>query len=320
MQILITGVAGFIGFNLSKLLLKKKNIKIIGIDNINSYYSQSLKKDRIKELKKYKNFTFKKVDLKNLSSLEKIFSKKISIIINLAAQAGVRYSIKNPREFVNNNILGFYNLIDLAQKYKIKKIMYASSSSIYGDSKKFPLNETQNVSPKNIYALSKKNNEDLASIFSSQYNIKFIGLRFFTVYGEWGRPDMFMMKYLTSCYNHNKKFYLNNFGNHTRDFTYIQDVCNLVEKLIFYKNKLKSNEVFNICSNNPVKLMDIVTKLNNLTLKKPRLHKRKLQEADVVKTHGNNKKVMNLLGKINFTSIDSGLKNTVVWFKKYYNL
>ena len=320
MQILITGVAGFIGFNLSRLLLKKKNIQIIGIDNINSYYSQTLKKNRIIELKKNKNFTFKKVDLKNLSSLEKIFSKKISLIINLAAQAGVRYSIKKPREFVNNNILGFYNLIDLAQKYRIKKIIYASSSSIYGDSKRFPLNEIQSVDPKNIYALSKKNNEDLATIFSSQYNIKFIGLRFFTVYGEWGRPDMFMMKYLASCYNRNKKFYLNNFGNHTRDFTYIQDVCNLVEKLIFYKKRLKSNEIFNICSNKPIKLTDIVKKLNNLTLKKPHLYKRKLQQADVVKTHGNNKKIMNLVGKINFTPIDSGLKNTVVWFKNYYNL
>ena len=176
------------------------------------------------------------------------------------------------------------------------------------------------MSPKNVYALSKKNNEDLASIFSAQYNIKFIGLRFFTVYGEWGRPDMFMMKYLASSYYRNKKFYLNNFGNHTRDFTYIQDVCNLVEKLIFIKKKLKPNEVFNICSNNPVKLMDIVNKLNNLTFKKPHLHKRKLQQADVVKTHGSNRKIIDLLGKIRFTSIDSGLKNTVAWFKNYYDL
>ena len=267
-----------------------------------------------------KNFIFKKVDLKNLSSLEKVFNRKISLIINLAAQAGVRYSIKKPREFVNNNILGFYNLVDLARKYGIKKIIYASSSSIYGDSKKFPLKEIQNVNPKNIYALSKKNNEDLASIFSSQYNIKFIGLRFFTVFGEWGRPDMFMMKYLKSCYDNKNKFYLNNYGNHTRDFTYIQDACNLVEKIIFCKKKLKSNEIFNICSNNPVKLMDIIKKINNLTSKKPLLYKRKLQQADVVKTHGDNKKIYRILGKINLTSIDKGLQNTLLWFKNYYKL
>ena len=320
MQILITGAAGFIGFNLSKYLLSKSNVKIIGIDSLNNYYSTKLKKDRIKELLQYKKFSFFRTNILNKKELEKIFKKKkINYVINLAAQAGVRYSLEKPSEFVDNNVQGFYSLIDVAKKYKIKKIIYASSSSIYGDSKKFPLNETQNVIPKNIYALSKKINEEMAEVFSRQYNISFIGLRFFTVYGEWGRPDMFMMKYLTSSYNKKINFYLNNYGKHTRDFTYILDACKIISKLIFTKKKLK-HEIFNICSNKPQKLTDIIKKINFLTLKYPKLIKRKLQKADVIKTHGTNKKIKSFIGNQSFTSIDDGLKITVQWFKKYYKL
>ena len=320
MQILITGAAGFIGFGISKYLLSLSNAKIIGIDNLNNYYSKKLKKDRIKELSKYKKFSFFNVNILDKKKLDKIFKiKKIDLIINLAAQAGVRYSLEKPNEFVDNNILGFYNLIDVSKKYKIKKIIYASSSSIYGDSKKFPLNETQKVNPKNIYALSKKINEDMAEVFSSQYNISFVGLRFFTVYGEWGRPDMFLMKYLTSSYDNKSKFYLNNYGKHTRDFTYISDVSKIISKLIYSKKKLK-HEIFNVCSNKPKKLNDIIKKVNFLTQKKPKLFKRKLQQADVVKTHGNNKKINSFVGYQNFTSIDTGLKKTVKWFKEYYKL
>ncbi len=240
MQILITGVAGFIGFNLSKYLLRKSKLKVFGIDNINNYYSQTLKLDRIKELKKYKKFQFKKIDITNKKKLSNIFKKnKISLIINLAAQAGVRYSLQKPSEYVDNNILGFYNIITCAKFYNIKKILYASSSSVYGDSKKFPLNEDNKIKPKNIYALSKKINEEMADVFANQFKISMIGLRFFTVYGEWGRPDMFMMKYLNSSFNTTEKFYLNNYGNHTRDFTYIEDVCKILKKLIFSKKKNK---------------------------------------------------------------------------------
>ena len=182
MQILITGAAGFIGFGITKYLLSTSNVKIIGIDNFNNYYSKKLKKDRIKELSKYKKFSFFNTNILNKRKLEKIFKvKKINLIINLAAQAGVRYSLEKPNEFVDNNIQGFYNLIDVAKKYKIKRIIYASSSSIYGDSKRFPLNETHKVKPKNIYALSKKINEEMAEVFSKQYSISFIGLRFFKI-------------------------------------------------------------------------------------------------------------------------------------------
>ncbi len=320
MQILITGTAGFIGFGITKYLLNSSNVKIIGIDNFNNYYSKKLKKDRIKELSKHKKFSFFNINILNKKKLEKIFKvKKINLIINLAAQAGVRYSLEKPNEFVDNNIQGFYNLIDVSKKYGIKKIIYASSSSIYGDSKRFPLKEDQKVNPKNIYALSKKINEDMAEVFSKQYNISFIGLRFFTVYGEWGRPDMFLMKYLTSSYNKKSNFYLNNFGKHTRDFTYILDVCKIISKLLFSKKKL-DHEIFNICSNKPKKLTDIIEKINSLTNKKPKLFKRKLQQADVVKTHGANKKIKNFIGNQNFTPIDVGLKNTIEWFKDYYKI
>ena len=319
MQILITGAAGFIGFNISRFLLLNKKIKVYGIDNLNDYYSVSLKGNRIKLLKKFKNFKFQKLDIRNKSKLENFFrNKNFSLIINLAAQAGVRYSLKNPREFVENNILGFYNLISIANKKKIKKIIYASSSSVYGDSKKFPLKEKNYIYPKNIYSLSKKNNEEMAEVFSRQFKIKFIGLRFFTVYGEWGRPDMFMMKYLISSYNSLRKFYLNNYGNHTRDFTYINDVCEIVNRLVFLKKKTSNHEIYNICSNKPVKLISVMNRINSLTGKKPKTFKRGLQMADVVKTHGSNKKVLHLIGKQKFTSINIGLENTVKWFKNYY--
>ncbi len=320
MQILITGAAGFIGFNLSKYLLKNSKFKIFGVDNFNTYYSKSLKKDRIKELKKFRNFRFEKIDITNKKKLDIFFKKKkVSLIINLAAQAGVRYSLINPTEYVDNNVLGFYNIINAANRFKVKRIIYASSSSVYGDSVIFPLSEKQKIKPKNIYALSKKINEEMADVFSEQFKIYFVGLRFFTVYGEWGRPDMFMMKYLESSFNSSKKFYLNNFGNHIRDFTYIDDVCEIIKRLILSKNKKKYHQFFNICSNNPLNLSKIINQINKITFKKPKILKRSLQKADVIKTHGSNKKILSKIGKMKFTKIEIGLEKTLDWFKKYYN-
>ena len=158
----------------------------------------------------------------------------------------------------------------------------------------------------------------MAEIFSKQFKIQFIGLRFFTVYGEWGRPDMFMMKYLTSTFNSSKKFYLNNFGNHTRDFTYIFDACKIVKKIIFLKKKNFHHEIYNICSNNPLKLIDIIKQINLYTGKKPKTLKRGLQKADVVKTHGSNKKIISAIGNQRFTTINEGLNKTIQWFKGYY--
>ena len=196
MNILISGSSGFIGFHLSKLLLEKKN-RIIGVDNQNNYYDKNLKIDRNKILLKYKNFKFYKVDLKNKKNLEKVFKKnKIDCVINLAAQAGVRYSLINPQSYIDNNILGFFNILELSEKNRVKKFIYASTSSIYGLQNKFPIKETFNTdNPIQLYAATKKANEVMAAAYSNLYNIKTVGLRFFTVYGPWGRPDMALFKF-----------------------------------------------------------------------------------------------------------------------------
>ena len=209
MKILVTGCCGFIGFNFTKFLAKSnKKLKIVGIDNLDNYYSVKLKKDRLKNLLKHKNFIFFKCDLENYKLIEKIFKKnKFKYIFHLAAQAGVRYSIINPKKYIKSNINGFFNILDLSRNIKVKKIFYASSSSVYGDSRTFPLEEKNTIHPKNLYGLTKKFNEELAEVFSKFYKMKLVGLRFFTVYGEWGRPDMMIIKYIDSSFK-KKNFYL----------------------------------------------------------------------------------------------------------------
>jgi len=241
--------------------------------------------------------------------------KKFDIVFNLAAQAGVRYSIDNPTAFVESNILGFYNILDASIKFKVKKLLYASSSSVYGDSKKFPLKEGQKIDPKNVYGLSKKVNEEISQVTSLYNDIQLIGLMFFTVYGEWGRPDMFMMKYLKSSFYKNHKFYLNNFGKHVSDWTYVKDVCQILNLLIKIRSK-KRHVIYNICSNKPVKLMSIISKIDLLTKKKPKITKRNLQKGDIYKTHGSNFLIKKITKFKKFTSIDTGLRNTVNWYIK----
>jgi UDP-glucuronate 4-epimerase len=315
MKILVTGAAGFIGFNLSEYLLKNTNINIIGIDNLNNYYDVNLKKKRIKLLKKNKKFNFFKIDLTDQKKLSKIFKKyKFDFVFNLAAQAGVRYSIDHPRKYLDANIVGFFNIIENCKKYKINRLFYASSSSVYGENKKFPLKETEKIFPKNIYGLSKKINEEISFIYNNFYNLKLTGLRFFTVYGEWGRPDMMMLKYI-DCYYKKKVFKLHNFGNHTRDFTYIKDVVKILFKLIKNNKKLKNNDVLNICSNNPINLSNVISfmKKNNI---KPKIAKISLQKADILKTHGDNKKLFKYIGKIKFNNWKSSIKSLIFWYKK----
>jgi UDP-glucuronate 4-epimerase len=267
-------------------------------------------------LKKSKKFNFLKIDINKKKNVESLFrTHKFDIVFNLAAQAGVRYSIDNPAAFVDNNISGFYNILDASIKFKVKKLLYASSSSVYGDSTNFPLKEDQKVAPKNIYGLSKKINEEISQVMSLYNDIQLIGLRFFTVYGEWGRPDMFMMKYLKSSFYKNNKFYLNNFGKHVRDWTYVKDICQILNLLIKVKPK-KKHEVYNICSNKPVKLMSIISKIDVLTKKKAKITKRILQKGDIYKTHGSNSLIKKITKFKNFTNIDTGLKNTVNWYIK----
>ena len=315
-KVLITGCCGFIGFNFTNFLAKSnKKISIVGIDNLDNYYSINLKKNRLKLLSKYRNFNFFKFDLENFELLNKIFKKnKFDYIFHLAAQAGVRYSVINPKKYIKSNINGFFNIIELSRHAKIKKIFYASSSSVYGDSKVFPLNEKNIIKPKNVYALTKKFNEELAEIFSNYYSMKFIGLRFFTVYGEWGRPDMMILKYIEASIK-KKIFYLNNYGKHTRDFTYISDVIQIMNRLIRLKIK-KNHEIFNICSNRPIKLVKIISLLSRLT-NTPRIKKIAFQKGDVLKTHGSNKKIIKSLKFNKFTNIDKGLFSTFKWYRSY---
>jgi UDP-glucuronate 4-epimerase len=312
MKILITGVAGFIGYNLADKLLQKKYI-VYGLDNFDDYYSVNYKKRRISELKKHKNFFFKKADIRKINNKDSFFkSKKIDVVVHMAAQAGVRFSFKRPSKYIETNIMGFLNLIKFSKKLKINKIIYASSSSVYGDSNNFPLNENEELKPKNIYGISKKINEKTAELYSNIDKINFIGLRFFTVFGEWGRPDMFMMK-LFKAFKMNKVFKLNNYGNHLRDFTYIEDVVKILCNLI--KKKTSGHEIFNICSNKPQNILDIVKKFtfkNKTNVKLVKLHK-----ADVLNTHGNNFKIKKYLNLKKFSKFEKSFEKTYNWYNKF---
>ena len=314
MTILITGVAGFIGNNFcAQLAFKNKNSKIIGIDNVNNYYSIKIKNLKLKKLKKYNNIKFYKIDLSDNKKLSALFNKhKVTEVYNFAAQAGVRYSVENPQAFIDTNILGFSNLISISKEKKVKKFFFASSSSVYGENSKFPLKENELLKPKNLYGLTKKYNEELAEIYFENYNFKSTALRFFTVFGEWGRPDMFIIKYLDAAFN-KKKFYLNNYGNHLRDFTYIDDVVGTILKL--RQKKMSGFEVFNICSNQPISLKKILKLLNKM-IPKAKIIKRSMQKADIYKTHGDNKKIIKKAGFKKIHKFDTALLKTLNWFKK----
>ena len=317
MKILITGSAGFIGFNFSKFLLVNTNFKIIGIDNFNDYYDVNLKRNRNKILLKFKNYKFKKIDICNNKNLNKIFKKeKFDFVFHFAAQAGVRYSIKNPRKYIDSNYIGFFNILENSNFYKVKRLFYASSSSIYGENSQFPLKEKYLTYPKNIYGLSKKSNEELSEFYHRYYGLRSIGLRFFTVYGEWGRPDMMMIKYISAFFN-KKKFILHNFGNHVRDFTYVGDVVKILFLLLKNNNKIKNFEILNVCSNNPIPLSKIIKtmKENNIV---PKIKKTSLQMADIIKTHGDNKKILRITNFKKFSSIKDSIKKTIIWYKEYF--
>lgn len=316
-NILVTGAAGFIGFHFCKKILSVKNYKVFGIDNLNSYYSVKLKKDRLNILKKNKNFTFSKIDISEMNSLKKFFlSKKIDIIFNFAAQAGVRYSLINPESYINSNIKGFLNILELA-KIKKTKLIYASSSSIYGDQKKFPISEKSNGIQKNLYASTKALNEKLANCYFKNFDIPVMGLRFFTVYGEWGRPDMLYLKYLDAI-KKGKVIDLYNSGKHTRDFTYIRDVIEILHKILLIKNKKYfQNNIFNICSGRPTNLLSFIKCIEKNYGKKCRIKKVAKQKIEILKTHGSNTKIKKLVRKKKFINYNEGLLNTVKWFKSY---
>ena len=314
---LITGCSGFVGFSLAKKLLKSKKIKVYGIDDLNNYYSKKLKLKRLENLKKNKNFFFIKVDLKKRNLVKrKIQLLNIDFVYHFAAQPGVRYSLVNPRIYYETNVNGFDNLITSLNFKNIKKVIYASSSSVYGDQKKFPTEEDAKLNAKNPYARTKVINEYQAKIFEEIYKIPFIGLRFFTVYGEWGRPDMFLLK-LLNCHKNKKVFYLNNNGNHNRDFTYIKDVIKILEKIKFAKLP-KDKRIFNVCAGKSINLKLIIKEIEhyfpNIKIKNV-----KRNNSDVKNTFGGNKKIISILKLKKFTSYKVGIKNTVNWYNKNFN-
>ena len=312
MKILITGSAGFIGYSLAELLLKKK-INVTGIDNFDNYYSPKYKKKRNSILKKYKNFSFKKIDITSKKKVNFFFKKNnFDIIFHFAAQAGVRYSVINPEKYKKVNIDGFKNILDAVKKIKEQKIFYASSSSVYGDSKIFPLKETSKLYPKNIYAISKYSNEKIAKIYNKKFDINLIGLRLFTVYGEWGRPDMLLFKLFKSS-KQKENFYLNNRGDHFRDFTYIKDVINILYKLIYVKNiKYK---ILNICSSKPINIKKIIDDFCKRYKFNKIIHIKK-NELEVHKTYGSNKIIKQVTKFKKFTNFELGLKKTISWYLK----
>tara|TARA_B100000029_G_scaffold51701_1_gene46987 strand:+ start:1748 stop:2716 length:969 start_codon:yes stop_codon:yes gene_type:complete len=319
--ILVTGCAGFIGYHTCVKLLKKNKI-VYGIDNLNKYYDVRLKKNRIKELKKiYKNFYFNKGDIENINFLKKIFKeKKIRKIIHLAAQAGVRYSILKPRTYMQSNILGFFNILECSRIYKVNHCVFASTSSVYGNTKKFPTSENDNTDqPLSFYAATKKSNEVMAYSYSNIYKVPLTGLRFFTVYGPLGRPDMALFKFTKSIIN-NSKISVYNKGNHLRDFTYIDDVVESIYKLIYKPPKLKIPfEIYNVSSNNPITLNNFISKIEKQLNKKSKVLKMSIQKGDVIKTHGNNKKITKKTKYKIKNDLDLGINKFTKWYKTYYS-
>ena len=319
MSILVTGAAGFIGYHLTKKTLNK-NKEVIGIDNINSYYDISLKKDRINKLKKNKKFSFYKVDLSNYKKLNNIVKKnKIKIIVHLAAQAGVRYSIKNPRTYFKSNLEGFFNILEVSRHNKIKHLIYASTSSVYGDSKKFPLNENDRTDqPLSFYAATKKSNEIMAHSYSYIYNLPSTGVRFFTVYGPFGRPDMALFKFTKNIINNHPIELFNN-GNHLRDFTYVDDIIDGIYSLINKQSKKTiPYEIFNIGNGTPKKLLEYLKHIEKNLNKISKTKKLPLQVGDVVKTHSNINKLKKYTGYKPKTNIKNGISRFIEWYKDYY--
>lgn len=326
---LITGVAGFIGYYLSKRLLDMGHL-ILGVDNLNGYYDISLKEYRLKKLERSEGFSFSKLDISNKLELEKIFiNKKIDYVINLAAQAGVRYSMENPDSYIKSNVIGFYNLLELIKKYEIKNFIYASSSSVYGLNKKSPFNENDFVDkPVSLYAATKKTNELFAYTYSHLYNIQTIGLRFFTVYGPLGRPDMAYFKFLNKYFNNETiEIYNNNDLDNDllRDFTYIDDVIESIIRLL-EKNSINNTkyQIINIGNSRPIKLSSFVSILEeslSYSMGKKIIFDKfylPIKPGDVTKTYASTSKLGNLIQFKPQTRFKDGIRKFTDWYVEYY--
>ena len=338
MRIVITGAAGFIGFHLSKRMLKE-NISLIGIDNINDYYDISLKEARLKELQKITikqnaNFKFYKENINDKSKIEEIFKKyNPEIVINLAAQAGVRYSMENPSAYIQTNLVGFSNILELSRNYPVKHLIYASSSSVYGGNTKMPFSEIQNVDhPVSLYAATKRSNELLAHSYSHIYSIPATGLRFFTVYGPWGRPDMALFLFTKSILE-GEPIKVFNHGEMTRDFTYIDDIVESIMRLLKKpptqdKSFDTSNpnpatswaphRIFNIGNSNPESLKDYIKEIENNLGIKAKKELLPIQPGDVPATFSDCTRLESFINYKPNTSIEEGIRKFITWYKEFY--
>jgi len=336
MRILVTGAAGFIGFHTAKYFLENGH-EVLGLDNINDYYDPNLKYDRlsilgiegdqaqvfnkITESDKFSKFSFIRLNLEDRENLTKVFENfKFEKVINLAAQAGVRYSIENPNAYIDSNIVGFANLLECCRNFQIKHLIYASSSSVYGQSDKVPFSTEDKLDePISLYAATKKSNELMAYTYSHLYNFKVTGLRFFTVYGPWGRPDMAMFLF-TDATLKGKPINVFNNGDLERDFTYIDDIVKGVYKVV-NNNSFRAetnSDIYNIGNNKPIKLLDYITEIENQLGMHAEKRMLPMQPGDVKRTWAD---VSNLKKDYDYapdTSLKEGIKEYVDWFKKYY--
>ncbi len=334
--VLITGVAGFIGYHLAEKLIEK-NIKVVGIDNINDYYTVQLKYDRLKELginqefasnfgqkvlssKHEEKMIFYRMNLEDKESLAQLFKEySFDAVVNMAAQAGVRYSIENPDAYGQSNLVGFLNILECCRNYNVKKLLYASSSSIYGNSSDVPFSTNQNVDhPISLYAATKKANELMAHAYSHLYDFQTIGLRFFTVYGPWGRPDMAMFLFTDAILNH-QPLKVFNHGDLSRDFTYIDDIIQGIDKILEDKNIKEKYQLYNIGNSKPVQLMDFIKEVELSTGEKAILEMYPMQAGDVNQTWADVQELKDKFGYNPNYPVDKGVYNFVQWYRKYYN-
>ena len=323
-KLLITGAAGFIGYHLAEKLINN-NYHIIGIDNLNDYYDPALKKARLNNLIKNSNFEFHQIDFTQNNTLIPIFKKnKFDHVIHLGAQAGVRYSITNPQFYIDTNISGFLNILENCKNHKVKNIIYASSSSIYGINENLPFSENDMTDSQiSMYGVSKKTNELMAHAYSNLYGLKTIGLRFFTVYGPWGRPDMALFIF-TKAIIENKKIELFNEGNHTRSFTYISDIVEPIHRLIKIneseQNILNSNEILNIGGAETVKLLRFIDIIEKYIGRKAKIILKPMRKGDVKETNADISKLERITKYVPLVNIEEGIKRFIDWYKKYHKI
>jgi len=332
MKVLVTGVAGFVGYHLGQRLLAE-GINVYGIDNLNDYYDVNLKKARLAKLEHYKGFIFQFLDLADRQGMTQLFQEtKFDCVVNLAAQAGVRYSLENPLAYVDSNMAGFVNLLEGCRYTQVKHLVFASSSSVYGANTKVPFAVTDNVDrPISLYAASKKANELIAHVYSHLYNLPTTGLRFFTVYGPWGRPDMAYFKFVKAI-NEGQPIDVYNFGKMKRDFTYIDDVIEGVLRVMHQppapKHQANSSDqvtstapykLYNIGNNSPIELQRFIEVIEKALGKTAQKNFLSMQPGDVPCTYADVDDLMKDVGFKPATSIDEGVAHFVKWYQEYYN-